>query len=119
MNFENPTATHEQEPKYPTIEEIKARIRSYIDREHLEITSTRTREDQKGVYFHEDVLAMNKDGKTAIYLYRRSGDYNETKSSATCIEVVWFRGNPDNGDWLTGDTLCSYDEATGKWREGK
>lgn len=57
----------------------------------------------------------NGDGSISVFAYRLVG----SRSLNTVINIAHFRGNPDEGDWLGGNTLSNYDEKTGLWTDVK
>ncbi len=116
MKFEIPTPTAEKEPRFPSSEEIKAKIEKLCGQENPEVI--RTLEDEKGVYLHEVVIIDGK-GDTSLFSYRRSGNFLETKAAHTEINVAYFLGPITDGMCVGGDTLSDYDENSGEWIDVK
>lgn len=90
MSFEN--LTPEEEPRFPSLEEIKAQIERLSGQENPEVI--RSLEDERGVYLHEVVIVDDK-GNASLFSYRRSGNYQETKAATTVIDVAYFIGSVD------------------------
>jgi hypothetical protein len=116
MNFDIPTPATEKEPHFPSLDEVKAKIEKLCGKENPEVV--RTLEDEKGVYLHE-VVTIDEAGDASLYSYRRSGNYQETKTSVTHIDVAYFAGPVENGMCVGGDTLSNYDENSGEWVDTK
>ncbi|MEI9966864.1 MAG: hypothetical protein WDN67_04545 [Candidatus Moraniibacteriota bacterium] len=116
MNFENPTSPAEKEPHFPSLEEIKSEIERLTGNENPE--PLRSLEDEKGIYLYE-VVTFDEQGDGSVYSYRRSGNYAETKTSVTVIEVAHFIGKPEEGMFVGGNTLSNYDEEVGEWVDEK
>ncbi|MFZ2187777.1 MAG: hypothetical protein WAV46_04100 [Candidatus Moraniibacteriota bacterium] len=116
MNFENPTPATEKESHIPSLEEIKVQIERLSKQEKLEVI--RTLEDEKGVYLHE-VVTVDDKGDTSLFSYRRSGDYQETKTKNTLVDVAYFVGPVKDDMCVGGDTLSNYDENSGEWVDAK
>lgn len=116
MSFENCTPTTEKEPHQPSLEAIKAQIEKLCGKENPEVL--RTCEDKKGVYLHEVVVTDGK-GDASLYSYRRVGNYPETKTSATLIDVAYFEGAITDDMCVGGDTLSTYDEMTEVWTDAR
>lgn len=120
MNFETPPAApapeKEQGPKFPSLEEIKAQIEKLSGKENSE--TVRTYEDENGIYLHETITIDGK-GDASLYSYRRAGDFPESKTSATHIDVTYFIGPIEDGMCVGGDTLSEYDETSGRWTDAK
>lgn len=108
--FESPTAPE----RFPPLEEIKTKIKEFCGQENPEVV--RTLEDEKGVYLYE-VATIDKKGDTSLYVYRRAGDFKETKAAETVIDVGYFEGKLEDNMCVGGETLSEYDEATGKWTD--
>ncbi|MDP2788945.1 MAG: hypothetical protein Q8O46_02745 [bacterium] len=116
MNFENPTPAQEKEPRILSLGEIKAKIEKLCDKENPEIL--RTLEDEKGIYLHE-VATTDDKGDASLFSYRRSGNYQETKTASTVVDVAYFVGPIEDGMCVGGDTLSNYDENSGEWADIK
>jgi hypothetical protein len=116
MSFENPTPAQERESHIPSLEEIKIKIEKLCGKENPEVL--RTLEDGKGVYLHEAVVVDDK-GDASLFSYRRSGDYQETKTLVTHIDVAYFFGPIEDGMCIGGNTLSNYDENSGEWMDTK
>lgn len=116
MSFENPTPAAEKEPKFLSLEEVKAKIEKLCGQENPEVI--RTLEDEKGVYLHE-VVTIDDKGDASLFSYRRVGDYPESKTTNTLIDVAYFVGPVEDGMCVGGDTLSNYDEASGEWTDTK
>lgn len=114
MNFENPTPAPEKEPRPLSLEEIKAKIEKLCNQENPEVI--RTLEDEQGIYLHE-VITVDDKGDASLYSYRRSGNYQETKTATTVIDVTYFVGSVEDGMCVGGDTLSNYDEHSGEWTD--
>lgn len=114
MDFENPMPAPEKERTFPSLEEIKAKIETLCGTENPEVL--RTLEDGKGVYLHEVVIVDDK-GDVSLFSYRRSGDYQETKTASTVIDVAYFVGPIEGGMCVGGNTLSDYDEQSGEWSD--
>ncbi|MFZ1719754.1 MAG: hypothetical protein WAU28_00205 [Candidatus Moraniibacteriota bacterium] len=116
MNFETSIPAPEKEPRFLTLEEIKARIEKLCGQENPE--TVRTLEDEKGVYLHE-VVTIDEKGDASLFSYRRSGNFQETKSAHTVIDAAYFIGPLADGMCVGGDTLSDYDENSGIWTDAK
>lgn len=116
MNFENPTPAPEKEPRILTLEEIKIKIEKLCGKENPKVV--RTLEDENSVYLHE-VVTMDDKGDASLVSYRRSGNYQETKTAHTVIDVAYFIGPIEDGMCVGGDTLSNYDENSDKWTDTK
>lgn len=116
MNFENPTPTPEKEPRILSLEEVKIKIEKLSGKENPEIV--RTLEDENGVYLHE-VVTVDDKGDVSLFSYRRSGNFQETKTAHTVIDVAYFIGPVEDGMCVGGDTLSNYDENSGEWADIK
>ncbi|MBP9697964.1 MAG: hypothetical protein KBD65_02130 [Candidatus Moranbacteria bacterium] len=143
MSIENPTFTPvtEKGPKFPSLEEIKAKIEALIPKKdqgvvlNLEEDGTvtdknenlptkerrevlRTLEDKDGVYLYETVV-IDEAGDAALYSYRRAGNYSELRAANTVIDITYFEGSVESGMPVGGHTLSNYDEASGEWTDTK
>jgi hypothetical protein len=116
MHFEYRTPMLEKESHQPSLEEIKAKIEKLCGKENPEVL--RTCEDEKGVYLHE-VVTMDDKGDASLFSYRRSGNYQETKTANTLVDVAYFIGPVEAGMCVGGDTLSNYDENSGQWVDTK
>lgn len=116
MGLENLMPAPEKEPHILSLEEIKLKIEKLSGQENPEVI--RTLEDEKGVYLHE-VVTVDDKGDTALFSYRRSGNYQETKTANTNVDVMYFVGPVEDGMCVGGDTLSNYDENSGKWTESQ
>lgn len=143
MSIENPTFTPvtEKGPRFPSLEEIKAKIETLIPKKdqgvvlNLEEDGTvrdkdknlptkerletlRTLEDKDGVYLYETVV-IDEAGDAALYSYRRAGNYSELRAANTVIDITYFEGSVKSGMPVGGHTLSNYDETSGKWTDTK
>lgn len=116
MNFDIPKPAAENEPRLPSLAEINAQIERLCGRENQEVL--RTLEDEKGVYLL-DVVVVDDQGDTSLYSYRRSGNYPETKTAVTVIDVAYFIGAVGDGMCVGGDVLSNYDETSAQWTDIK
>ena len=116
MNFENPTPASEKEPRLLSLEEIKAKIEKLSGQESPEVV--RTLEDESGVYLHEVIIVDDK-GDASLLSYRRSGNFQETKTANTVIDVAYFVGPITDDMCVGGDTSSNYDENSGEWTDTK
>lgn len=116
MSFENLTPAPEKEPHILSLEEIKLKIEKLSGQENPEVI--RTLEDEKGVYLHE-VVTVDDSGDASIFSYRRSGNYQETKTANTHVDVAYFVGAVEDGMCVGGDILSNYDENSGEWTDTK
>lgn len=116
MNFENPTPAAEKEPRFLSLEEVKAKIEKLCGKENPEVV--RTLEDEKSVYLHE-VVTVDDQGDASLFSYRRVGDHPESKAAQTVIDVAYFVGPVEDGMCVGGDTLSNYDETSGEWMDTK
>jgi hypothetical protein len=112
MNFEHPAP----EPHLPSLEEIKVQIEKLCGKENPEII--RTLEDENGVYLHE-VVTLDDKGDASLFSYRRSGNFQETKTARTVVDVAYFIGPVEDDMCVGGDTLSDYDETSGVWTDAK
>ncbi len=55
----------------------------------------------------------NEDGSTSVLSYIAAGP----RCASTVINIAHFRGDPDDGDYTSGEDLAHYDEATGIWTD--
>ncbi len=141
MNLENLTPVSEQEPRFLSLEEIKAKIETLIPKknqdlvfdlkedgtvidkdrnlptkERLEVL--RTLEDKDGIYLHE-VVFIDETGDTTLYSYRRAGNYAELRAANTVIDAAYYMGSLKDDVCIGGDTLSNYDESTDQWTDVK
>ncbi len=114
MNFENPPA--EKEPQFLSLEAIKLEIEKLSSQENLE--TVRTLEDEKGVYLYEAAV-IDEKGDGFLYSYRRVGNYAETKTATTVIDLAYFVGKLEDEMFIGGKTLSNYNEETGQWTDAK
>ncbi len=112
--FENPTPNIETEPHIPSLEEIKVKMESLIGQENFEVL--RTLEDEKGVYLYE-VATVDEAGDASQYTYKRKGDYLETQSAQTCIDVAYYVGTLETGYPCSAENISEYDETTESWTD--
>lgn len=113
MDFENP-ASAEKEPRFPSPEQVRSEIERLSGQENLE--ELRTLDDEKGLYLYEAV-AVDGNGEGKLYSYTRAGNYSETKSIETIIDLAYFRGDLEDGEFIGGRILSKYDEETGGWTD--
>jgi len=111
---EAPMPTMEKEPHFLSLEEVQGKMNSLID------TRTGRREKPPRIEKRQDGLATlveyeirNDDGSVWLISYRAVGE----RSANTTIEIIRFRGEPDDGDYLDGFVLADYDEASGRWKD--
>ena len=116
MDFENQTPAQEKEPRFLTLEEVKAKIEGIINQENPE--TVRALEDEKGVYLYE-VVTIDDKGDASLISYRRSGNFQETKTARTVVDVAYFIGPVEDDMCVGGDTLSDYDETSGIWTDAK
>lgn len=117
MSFENPTPTPEKEAHYPSLEEIRWKIRQLSElRKQANPETVRTRGEGNDVYMHETVTTDDK-GDAYLYTYRKVSDHPESKSTTTLIEVAYYIGRLEDGMCVGGDILSEYDETTGQWKD--
>ena len=112
MIFEGSTPALEKAPRFPSFEEIEAKIELLSGQENPE--KIRTLVDEKGVYLHE-VVIDDDNGNTSLFSYRRSDNHQETKKSAAIIDVTYFDGPIEDGVYKGGATLSHYDAISGTW----
>ncbi len=112
MSIENPF--QEKEPRFPSLEEIKAQIEKCCVEGKLEFV--RILEDERGVSLYEAV-AVDEKGDAYLYTYQKAGE----RAKITEIRVSKFIGSLEDGECVGGENLATYNEATGEWRtlEGK
>lgn len=116
MNFDIPTPPQEKDKQIPSLAEIKVQIEKLCGKENPEVV--RTIEDEKGIYLHE-VVTIDEKGDASLFSYRRSGNFQETKSAHTVIDAAYFIGPLADGMCVGGDTLSDYDENSGIWTDAK
>lgn len=110
----HPESTTEQEPRFLTLEDIRDKMNALLD------TRTSGFEKPPRIKQHQDGHATlveyekkNNDGSSSIFSYIASGP----RCANTVINIVHFRGDPDAGDYISGEDLSHYDEATGIWTD--
>jgi hypothetical protein len=117
MNFDiPPVPTPEKETHFLSLSEIKAKIEELSDQENSEVM--RTLGDAKGIYLHE-VATVDAEGIGSLYSYRRSGNYSETKTSVTNIDVTYFTGKLEDEMFIGGNILSNYSEEMAEWTDEK
>jgi hypothetical protein len=116
MSFEAPTTdpTPEKGPKFLSLAEITAKIEAHVGQENLKVQ--RTLEDANGVYLHE-VVTVDDAGDASVYSYRRVGNFSETKTSNTVLDVAYYQGSVEDDICIGGTSLSNYDETTGLWTD--
>ncbi len=114
MNFDiaKTTPAQEKEKRIPSLAEIKVQIEKLCGKENPEVV--RTIEDEKGVYLHE-VVTVDEKGDASLFSYRRFGNYAESKTAVTHIDVAYYMGAITDDMCVGGDILSTYDESTGEW----
>lgn len=107
----------EQEPRFPTLEEIRQKIRKLALGQEVP-ESEESRGDEKGVYLYK-VVTRDVKGDESLYSYKRAGSYPEMSTAATSIEVSYCKGPYNDGKGICsgGENLSSYDIRTGTWRD--
>lgn len=116
MSFENLTPAAEKEPKFLSLEEVKAKIEKLCGQENPEVI--RTLEDGKGVYLHE-VVTIDDKGDASLFSYRRPNDDPKLEVANTLIDITYFEGSVESGMSVGGHTLSNYDETSGEWTDTK
>lgn len=116
MNFENPIPAAEKEPKFLSLEEVKAKIEKLCGKENPEVV--RTLEDEKGVYLHEVVIVDDK-GDASLFSYRRPNNNPKLAVANILVDITYFEGSVESGMPVGGHTLSNYDEVSGEWTDTK
>lgn len=120
MNFDTPpTPSAEQEPRIPSLEEIRYQIKRFIEKSgQKNIREERIFAEGKDVYFYE-VSATDENGDAYLYQYTRKGKFEHSSASATVVEVAYYTGRLEDGMCVGGSTASHYDEQTGTWADVK
>ncbi|MFZ3031629.1 MAG: hypothetical protein WA082_01190 [Candidatus Moraniibacteriota bacterium] len=117
MSFENPTPTPEKEPRIPTLEELRYKVKGFIERTgQKNMKEERIFAEGKDVYFYE-VSATDEQGDAYLYQYTRKGEFEHAKASATVVEVGYYIGRLEDGMCVGGSTASNYDDASGQWTD--
>lgn len=108
----------EKELRYPQLEEIRNQIRRFSGGQKLEVV--RTKEDEKGIFLHEEIYVDEK-GDTTLYTYSRIEPHLQSDGFTIIIatlEVSYFNGKLESGDCFNGNGLADYTES-GEWQLNK
>lgn len=98
---------NEKRPEYiPTPEEVTSLFHELIKKEYTEI---RKLEDEQGLYLHEVKIPGDLSDEESEYTYRRKGQYKESKTSETEIQITYYK----NGVPFSGTTVARC--IKGKW----
>ena len=111
-------ATPEKEPRYPSLEEIKNQIKQFSGEQELKVV--RTKEDEKGIFLHEEI-SVNENGDTTLYTYGRIEPHLQADGITTIIatlEAAYFNGKLEDDDCFDGKGLADYAES-GEWQLNK
>jgi len=109
MNFDTPTSTAEKEPRFPSLEEIKMQIAGFITDPEI-VGSEKISDDTENPTSYE-VATMDEAGRVALYSYT-----TDVRTGIATLYVSYWKGHPDNGQWLPGGTdLASYEKAASRW----
>lgn len=115
MNFDIPTPSAEKEPRIPTLEELRYKVKGFIERAGQQnMKEERIFAEGKDVYFYE-VSAIDEKGDAYLYQYTRKGKFEHSSASATVVEVAYYEGRLEDGMCVGGSTVSNYDETTGQW----
>jgi hypothetical protein len=112
------TTTPEKEPRYPSLEEIKNQMKQFSGEQEFEVV--RTKEDEKGIFLHEEIY-VNENGDTTLYTYGRIKPHLQSDGVTIIIatlEVAYFNGKLEDGDCSGGNGLSDYTES-GEWQLNK
>ncbi len=117
MNFDTPKLSTEGEPHIPSPEEIRYKMRGFIERVgQKNMREERIFAEGKDVYFYE-VSTTDENGDAYLYQYTRKGKFEHSSASATVIEVAYYTGRLEDGICVGGSTVSNYDDASGQWND--
>lgn len=102
----NPEGREAAAEHIPSREEIMDFLKQFIEGESKE---TRSKSDEKGLYFMEIEVAGKKPGEVTEYSYKREGQFKEVQATVTTIEAI----NYEDGMPVGGKTIADFKE--GKW----
>jgi len=111
MNFDVPASVPEREPRFPSLEEIHAKLVSLCGHENPAIE--RTNKDEEGNILLHEMVVTDEAGNDTLYTYQRAGE----RSGATTISASVFLGKVADDICVDAEHLATYDESTGKWRD--
>ncbi|MDP2629817.1 MAG: hypothetical protein Q8P56_00225 [Candidatus Uhrbacteria bacterium] len=115
MNFDNPTPSPEKEPHSPSLEEIRYRINSFVEKSGQKNAREIRVLAQGETVYHYELATTDKRGDDYLYLYKRKGLYPDSQALTTTVEVTYFIGSLQTNIACGGDTLSNYDENSGRW----
>jgi len=107
MNENRPNLSELESEHLPTAEEVHSVFRELIKKEYKE---TRKREDEKGLYLLEIMVAGESENQTMEYAYMRKGRYTEGQISATEIHLTYY----ENEVPISGKSAARY--VDGQWK---
>lgn len=119
MNFDKLTSSQEKEPRFPALEEIRYKIKGFVEKQGLKNSrEVRILAQEKDVY-HYELIATDEKGDDYLYSYKRKGEYHNSQALITTIEVTYYYGSFDTNMAVGGDTLADYDENTERWTDAQ
>ena len=80
----------ESKERIPTKEQVRLAFDRLIGKEY---TEGRSCEDEKGLYFWEVFIPGDSPNGMTACVYKREGNYLESQSSTTQIEIVYLIDN--------------------------
>lgn len=117
MNFDVPTPKAEKEPRIPTLEELRYKVKGFIEKSgQKDMKEERIFAEGPNVYFYE-VSATDDNGDAYLYQYTRKGQFEHSSATATVIEVAYYTGRLEDGMCTGGSTASNYDETSGQWTD--
>jgi hypothetical protein len=111
MNFETPQTSVEKELRYPSLEEVKAKMEKIVGKENLEVL--RILKDEGGGITLYEASTIDENGDAFVYVYRKAGE----KSAVTNISVEYYLGALEDGTCVGGKNLAVYNETAEQWSD--